>query len=228
MYLPGWLYSVDAYSAVSNRSTHSSNSNQSSQSRNSNQSSRSSNSNRSTHSRNSNQSSYAANYGGDYMAPLANFEGMRIVNTGYSYSGFRNSGYSSTGSVRLRVTRPQAGDKNACAICAMTTISGKSYETVWNTAVDHGFHRDVGLNSDRIERTLTDLGVSFTRHSEAPSWDDLPPLALITVRIDDDLHAVVCERRDGVDRIYDSHNYGPVPSDGYTLVRSDGYFEIHD
>ncbi len=141
-----------------------------------------------------------------------------------SSRGYGSSSYSSS---NLRVVQTDPGDGSACAVCAIACATGVSYAKAWNTARNNGFTREGGMRWSQVEATLDDLGVSNTRHSSTPDWDDLPDLALISVHRSGTLHAVVFERRsDGRQYIYDNHNYSPVGTSGYSVAREDGYIQI--
>jgi hypothetical protein len=154
------------------------------------------------------------------------------LDTDDSYFAIHRHGSHSNGprpsTHNLRVVRPDPGDRNPCAICAIAVASGVSYARAWNAANRNGYTPEDGMANSHIEATLEDLGVDFTRYlgGTYSGWDDLPYLAIVTVKIND-FHAVVFERRsDGKEYIYDSHKHSPCGIQGYKLVTDDSYFFI--
>jgi hypothetical protein len=148
----------------------------------------------------------------------------------YNYgSSFSSSYPSSSSSSNLRIVRGDPEDTNNCAVCAMASATGIRYSKVWNVAVDKGFDSKTGgMLKEEQKATLDALGVSSTMYDKTPDWDDLPDLAIVSVKEDDDRHAVTFERRaDGSQWIYDmNHDYPTKPYE-YDLIRPAKYIKIH-
>ena len=87
--------------------------------------------------------------------------------------------------------------------------------------------REEGMSFSDAKTVLEEsFGVKSARYDQPTDWSELPDLAIVTVAVDGDPHAVVFARENGRELIYDSHNYGPVSRDGYRLDSDCEYLEI--
>ena len=90
-------------------------------------------------------------------------------------------------------------------------MTGKPYSTVRDVAADEcGYDGSEGVSFIEAQRILERLGTSSSL-IEAKTWSELPDLAIVSViGKKAPYHAVVFERNEHGEFIYDWHNYGPV------------------
>ena len=143
----------------------------------------------------------------------------------YSYA----AGYSSSASgATLTLDRGYGYQEKGCVISTIATVTGKAYATVRRVAADQcGYDGNSGLGFEEALSILEKLGTSSSI-VKAKTWSELPDLAIVSVKgKKSPYHAVVFERNEHGEFIYDWRNHGPVHhhSGDYELAE-DEHLEI--
>ena len=139
------------------------------------------------------------------------------------------AGYASGASgASLNLDRGYGYNEAGCVISTIATVTGKPYSRVRHLAADEcGYDGSEGISFIEAQRILERLGTSSSL-IEAKTWSELPDLAIVMVGQNHPYHAVVFERNEHGEFIYDWHKHGPVQrqSGDYDLVEEHDHLEI--
>ena len=142
-----------------------------------------------------------------------------------SYANSYAAGYSSSASgATLTLDRGDGYNEKGCVISTIATVTGKPYSTVRGVAADVcNYNGNAGLYFEQALKILERLGTSSSM-VKAKTWSELPDLAIVSVKGETSAyHAVVFERNEHGEFIYDWKKYGPVrrQSDDYEFAEDD-------
>jgi hypothetical protein len=126
----------------------------------------------------------------------------------------------------VRFTPGTSWSEPGCVVASVATIAKVGYPEARKVAERIvGFDGSNGLDFTEGGELLDHYNISSTRHAQGSDWSDLPNLAIVSVRLEDCLHAVVFHRMNGKEIVWD---YGRKrdPSE-FQLADGDEYLEIH-
>ena len=129
----------------------------------------------------------------------------------HHYPGCPYSYASSASGATLNLDRGYGYNEKGCVISTIATVTGKPYSTVRDVAADEcGYDGNTGLYFEEALKILQRLGTSSSM-VKARTWSELPDLAIVSVKgKKSPFHAVVFERNEHGEFIYDWRNHGPV------------------